>query len=140
MTFVGFQFTKIAAEKLGPGQGKVSINRRCQPTKVEELTVGDHKALRYSFEYEASYEPKIASISLSGYIVEITGDDEVKEVIDHWNKAKILPPKVLERVLNAVLSKSQIQALMLSKELNIPPPMRLPRVSVRTKEEVETEE
>jgi len=132
MTFISFNFTKISAERTNPVRGKISINRSCNPTKVEEVDLGSgQKGIRYDFEFSCEYTPDIATIALSGNLTEMLSGDAGKKVLEQWNKDKTLPSDSLERVMNAILNRCHVEALLIAKELNIPPPFNLPKVRVK---------
>ena len=46
-------------------------------------------------------------------------------------KDKKIPKEVMTPVLNNILAKSNVEALVLSRELNLPPPIPLPKVEVK---------
>ncbi len=132
MTIIGFQFNKLSAERKNPIRGKININRTCNPTKVEEVDLGsDQKGVRYTFEFSCLYEPDIASMEFSGNITEMRSEEESKKVLEQWGKDKTLPLDTLERVMNAILNRCHIEALIIAKELNMPPPFNLPKVRVK---------
>lgn len=132
MTIIGFHFNKLTAEKLGPAKGKISVNRSCKPTDVKEVKIGTgQNAIQYDFSFSVTYTPKVASIDFTGQITQLLKEDEAKQVLESWKKNKVLPPKTLERIMNAILNKCHVEALLMSKELNIPPPLNLPKVEVK---------
>ena len=135
MTVIGFNFSKISAVRNKAPKGKISINRSCKPTSVEETTIGGgQKALRYTFTFSVEYQPDIGSMEFEGTMVEIVPEDEHKAVIDGWSENEQLPPKSLERVMNQLLDRCHVEAILMSKELGIPPPIKLPSVSVKEKD------
>ena len=72
----------------------------------------------------------MAEIKLGGDILSIETPDTVKTVIEQWKKEKKIGPSLMAAILNSALSKCYVQALMISKEMNLPSPMPLPRVNV----------
>ncbi|MEM4366110.1 MAG: hypothetical protein QXN46_00725, partial [Candidatus Woesearchaeota archaeon] len=73
MAIIGFGFNKIVVEKNAPVRGKISISNNISITGVEkiDLSLGPAKGkgAKFSFEFKAAYEPKIALISLNGELV-----------------------------------------------------------------------
>ncbi|MBU0666296.1 MAG: hypothetical protein ABIC91_03870 [Nanoarchaeota archaeon] len=131
MTIVGFNFTKILVEKKKPVKGKISINNNVMIKNVVEskLNVGnDKKSLQISFLYTALYEPGIGGIELSGEMVFLVDDAKAKEVLDSWKKKKVLPENTRNEIMNSVLNKCSIQSLILSKDMNLPSPIPLPKI------------
>jgi hypothetical protein len=55
------------------------------------------------------------------------------KVMDHWNSNKKLHRDVVERIMNTVLSRSHVEAIVISRELNLPTPIGMPKVEVKDK-------
>jgi hypothetical protein len=137
MTVVGLQINKIVVDKVAPVKGKVSVNNNVAVKDVEktDLTFGTAKqdALKFSFEFKASYEPKIATITLEGTITYFDKPAVIDDLHKGWKKDKKVPPDVMTPVLNSILSRCNVEALILSREVNLPPPIPMPRVKVNAK-------
>ena len=132
MTIVSFSFTKIVAEKKSSIQGKVQIQNNIA---IKEITKTDialgkntQKGLKYVFEYIARYEPKIGEISLTGEIIAIEDEKVIEKVFEDWKKEKKVAKDVLDILLNQILTKSNIEALLMSREINLPPSMPMQKV------------
>jgi len=135
MTIIGMQFTKLAVEKMNPITGKVSISNNVVVQDVEKATIaiGKNKqdVLRFTYEFKASYEPKIALITLVGNLTYLEKAEKIDELIKQWKKDKKLPKEILTPVLNSIYTKCNIQAIVMSREINLPPPIQLPKVAVQ---------
>lgn len=135
MTVVGLQFDKISVEKFLPAKGKISVNNNVAVKDVEksELAFGTSKqqALRFTFEFKSMYEPKIADITILGNITYFDKPETVEELIKGWKKDKKIPKEVMGPVLNSILNKCSVEALLLSREINLPPPIVMPKVTVK---------
>ena len=59
--------------------------------------------------------------------------ENVEEIIKNWKKDKKLPKEIMTSVMNSVLNKCNIQALILSQTVNLPPPIPLPKVQAEKK-------
>lgn len=132
MTVVGVGFNKILVERFSPVKGKVDIKNNAAIMSIEkqELTLGSAKqdSLKFIFEFKVDYEPKIASILLEGEVLWVDSKDAIDGVLKSWKKEKKVSQDVMTPVLNAVLAKSNVEALILSREANLPPPIPLPKV------------
>ena len=139
MTIVGFNFTKIEGEKKDMIKGKININNNVHINKVEEkdLALGNQKqkVLSFNFEFIAKYDPNIGSIKLTGNVLYMEDSKKVKDILDGWKKDKKLPKEVMPNILNTVLNKCNIQALILSELINLPPPIPLPKLQAAQPEE-----
>ncbi len=135
MTVIGVGFNKIFMEKTAPIKGKISIKNHASIKNVEkmELSLGKTKqdALKFIFEFKAIYEPKIGHITLEGEVLWLDKKEAIEDVLKQWKKNKKIPEEVMSPVLNQVLSRSNVEALILSRELNLPPPVPLPKVQLK---------
>jgi hypothetical protein len=135
MTVVGLQINKILVEKLAPVKGKVSVNNNVAVKDVEktDLTFGNSKqdALQFTYEFKAAYEPKIANMIFEGTVLYFDKPEKIEEINKGWKKDKKVPPEVMSGILNAILTRCNIEALLLSREVNLPPPIPMPRVNVK---------
>ena len=134
MAVVGFSFTKVNAEKKQPVKGKISINNNVTVKNIEEISLAigkDQKGLKFSFEFTAKYDPEVANINLDGEVVYMAKADEAKDILAKWKKEKKIAPGVMGKVLNTALAKCNIQALILSNDLNLPAPIPLPKVGIK---------
>ncbi|MFH1642266.1 MAG: hypothetical protein ABIC04_05180 [Nanoarchaeota archaeon] len=132
MTIVGFNFTKIEAEKKELIKGKININNNVAITQVEEkkISLGNEKqkVIRFTFEFAANYEPNVGAINLIGDVLYLEATNKVKEILDGWKKDKKLPKEIMTSILNNILTKCNIQALILSEQISLPPPIQLPKL------------
>ena len=137
MTIIGFNFTKIDAEKKELVKGKININNNVSIKEVEEkdLSLGNQKqkVLNFTFEFISKYDPDIGSIRLIGEVLFMDDSKSVKEILDGWKKDKRLPKETMTNVLNTILGKCNVEALILSERINLPPPIPLPKVQVGQK-------
>ncbi len=138
MTIVWFNFTKLEAEKKEGVKGKINISNNVSINKVEEksLSITDEKqkVLAFTFEFTSKYDPDLGSIKITGDVLNMDSPAKVKEILDGWKKDKRLPKEIMTDVLNTVLTKCNIQALILSDQINLPPPIPLPKVQVGQKQ------
>jgi hypothetical protein len=54
--------------------------------------------------------------------------------LDGWKKDKKLPKEIMPVILNTVLNKCNIQALILSEQINLPPPIPMPKLQSAQKQ------
>ena len=53
---------------------------------------------------------------------------DIKEAEKQWKKDKKIPKEIVEEMMSHILSKCNIEALLMSREINLPPPIPLPKV------------
>ena len=135
MAIVSFSFTKLLAEKKESKNEKISINNNVSIVNVEEhvLPIGAQRqdALKISFLFTTQYDPNFGTIELHGNLIYLGDAKQLQEVLANWNKNKKLSADMMKDVLTSVLSKCNIQALVMSRDVQLPPPVPLPRVNVR---------
>ncbi len=130
MPVLGFNYTELSAEKMAPVQGKVSINNNVSVTSVDEqeISFDDQEAVRIEFRYQSEYEPEVANITIEGNIIYVSEQYSTDELVDEWGDSESLPEDAMRDVINNVLSKCNVEAILLSRDLNIPSPIPLPKV------------
>lgn len=134
VTVAGFNFTKISGSRDAPITGKLKINNRMaiKDIRQEDIPMGKDKqpAVRVEFAYTSKYEPGYGNVSMEGGLLYLTDAAKVKAIVDEWAKDKKLLEEVQRPIMNPILAKCNIQALNVSKELNLPPQVPLPKVQV----------
>ncbi len=132
MVIVAFNFSKINVEKKSSIEGKININNNVVIKDVVEsdLSLGTEKqkAVKFMFEFTSKYEPDYASIYLGGDITTIEDSQKAKKIVEDWKKNGKVEKALMENILNSILTKCNIQALILSQDVNLPSPIPLPKV------------
>ncbi|MBT4334582.1 hypothetical protein HOD61_02075 [archaeon] len=136
MPIIGFNFDRIIVEKLGKIQKgmKVKNNLTIKGLTKEEISVGDsNDVVKLDFDFSVSYEPSIGNISLQGHLMFMEEKKKIEELIVEWNKTKQLPKDITPLILNTVLGKCNVKALLMSQEVSLPPHIRMPSIKPETK-------
>ncbi len=136
MAVVGVHITKISAEKKTVNAvSKVGINNNISVKAVEEkdfsLGSAKQKGLRFTFEFSCKYSPDLGHIDLEGNVLFLSDEARTKQIKKEWDEKKQLGSEIMETVLNAALSRCNIEALKLSQDLNLPVPIPLPKLQKR---------
>ncbi|MCF7861053.1 hypothetical protein K9M79_02320 [Candidatus Woesearchaeota archaeon] len=133
MTIVGFNFTKINVEKDPNAKGKIKINNNVSVKNVEkaDLFLGDQKqsGMKFLFLFTSKYDPGFGKIELEGEVLYLEEDEKIKEVLAEWKKNKKIGKEIMTNIFNSILTRCNIQALILSQTVNLPPPIPMPKVS-----------
>ncbi len=137
---VGFGFTKLSAERKEAAKGKIDINNNVTIKDVNEdsFPLGNDKqqnVLRFIFEFTSKYEPGVGSILFEGELLYMEESKKAKEILSSWKKEKKIQKEIMAGLLNTILTKCNIQALILSQEINLPAPIPLPKVQLGQQEE-----
>jgi hypothetical protein len=132
MAIVGFNFTKMHADRLKSVEGKIDIRNNVAIKDVSRvsLTLGSSKepALKFEFEFTSEYSPDVGNVTLNGDVTYIADEKKVQEVVKEWKKDKRIQKDLMTNIINHVLLKCNVQALLLSKDINLPPPIPLPKL------------
>ena len=134
MPIVGFSFNKIDVERKSGVKGKININNNVaikDVTEKELSFVKGQKGLEFTFEFSANYEPGLGHISFNGGVIYLGEEKQVNEIMSKWKKDKKVDKVIMTTILNHVLNKCNVQALILSQEIGLPPPIPLPKVEVK---------
>ncbi len=87
--------------------------------------------LAVPFVVTIAYVPSIAQINIKGQAFISGSSDEVEKLREGYNKRTPPPPMLLRAITNATL----VDATIISKTLNIPPPIPLPGLPTSQKQD-----
>ncbi len=130
-------FNKILVQRLG-GRGKemkVTSNVNIKDIAKTEIRMGEIKAsaLKFSFDFITKYQPDHAEIILEGDVIYQAPAAKVDAIANTWKKDKKSDKDVTTEVVNHLLSRCNIEALFLSRELNLPSPIPMPHMGPKKK-------
>jgi len=141
MTIVGFNFTKISIERKGEPKGRVDINNNISIKDVVAANFGlgktKEKGVRISYEFTSNYNPDIAEILIAGDVLFI--GEENDEILKGWKKDKKMPKEIMQDLLNTIMMRCSVESMILTKDLNLPPPIPFPRLQESTPEKGKNE-
>jgi hypothetical protein len=129
MPIIGLNFDKIGAKKDNKITGKIQIKNNVDIKNVEQekLSVSSSDdILKISFEFKSSYEPEVGAIQLNGHILYMDDPKKIDGIMEEWKKNKSLGKEISPLIINSILAKCNIKALILSQDINLPPHVRLP--------------
>lgn len=129
MSVIGIRFRAFEAKREG---GKITpqikINSVPKITDVKEtkMPMFDKKALSMGFDFVTDYDPNIGRIKLSGEVYYMA--ENPKDVIKSWKDKKAVPDEIRIDVLNHLFRACLLKIANLADDLQLPPPMAIPRV------------
>ena len=129
MKVIGFNFTKLSAERLKETVEDIKINTEMDFPEIKEakspfLKIKE-ELLEAKFEYKVNYEPGLARVVIQGKVLFSVDEKTANEVLKQWKK-KNLPEDFRILLVNVVMRKSALKALTLCDELNLPVHVPLP--------------
>jgi acid phosphatase class B len=137
MPIVKVNLHKVNAERsLEVKAEQISIKNNVSLKSVDNLDFDKDgkKGLKFGFEFDCNYEPKLGKIEVGGQIIYVEEAKLVDEIKESWDKDKRIPTAVMEQVINAALHKGNIQAIKTAEDVNLPSPLPLPKVAKGKKE------
>jgi hypothetical protein len=81
--------------------------------------------LEVPFVFSISYNPAIAQINVKGKALVRGSKEELKEIYDGYNEKKPPPPMIVQAASNVAF----LESILISRILNVPPPIPLPQVT-----------
>jgi hypothetical protein len=132
MAIIGFNFTKIAAQRISGRTGKINITNNIGVRNIETSKFsGDDKrsAVKISFRYDGVYDPKVAHLQFDGDVVLLLEKKAADDLVVAWKDGKA-DTKILTGAMNHVLERCNIQAIILARDMNLPSPVPMPKVNM----------
>jgi hypothetical protein len=132
MRLVGFNFTKVSIEKFKEAVDELKFNTKIdissiEPLKSDLIKVRD-EPLKIDFVYSVLYEPEFAKVELAGTMILSVEPKMARDILKGW-KDKEMNEDFRIFMFNIILRKSNIKALELEDELNLPPHIPLPSLN-----------
>ena len=131
MNIISITFNKINAEKKGIPKGKISVNNNVRIESMEETKIGLDKTkttIRLSFSFDTKYSPDFADMSIQGEALILDDAKTAKALLDKWKKNKEVDKAIALSVMNNIMAKCSLEAILMARELGLPSPIPLPRI------------
>lgn len=126
-------FEKISIEKKKDVVGNIEAKNNVKITEITEQPVdiiGEKQPLvSIKFTFSINYEPDIATLEIAGKVLDMVTEKEKKAILDLWKKEERLEPAYATTIMNTILTKCNIKALVLGAEVNLPSHIPMPRLS-----------
>lgn len=132
MPQVNVEITQVSAEKFWESEkqipGKVQVSTNVNIVEVERE---DEEVLSVPFVVTIGYNPSLAQISLKGEARVGGEESELEAIYESYENEENPPAQLIQQITNNSLA----EATMLSRTLNIPPPIPLPSPQPQGEEE-----
>ena len=120
MSIIGFNFTKIAAERNEGIQGQVNIKNNLAIKGIEKqdlsITSKDQFGLKVSFEFTSKLEPNMGSITIHANVLMLETKEEGQKILAEWEKTKKLDDELMKQTFTFMLRRCTIKALLLAED------------------------
>jgi hypothetical protein len=132
MGVLGVTFTKLSVERAPQVNAQLQVNSNVDIKGMEKKDVGiidkTKQTIQFSFEYITKFEPKAGKIIIHGHLSYLDAKEKIEVMAKEWKKTKKLPEEIVVSVMNSILTKSSEVAVILTREVNLPPPVQFPKV------------
>ncbi|MGB9707893.1 MAG: hypothetical protein ACPLXC_01005 [Candidatus Pacearchaeota archaeon] len=146
MVVIGFNLKKILVERKTLVRGEVKVNTKMNIIDVKKedikLTAGKD-VINFDFEFAVNYTGianhtgPVADILFEGNVLYLVDPKDTKKILDDW-KRKEIEEEVKLKVLNTILAKCNLKALVLEEELGLPAHLPMPRFGGKKGKEKES--
>ena len=99
----------------------IQISTNINVVSMEKKSDG---TLEIPFVLTINYNPSLAQISLKGSAYATGDKNEIDKVLRQYEEKKPPPPIIVQSISNVVF----IESVLISRTLNIPPPIPLPQI------------
>jgi hypothetical protein len=133
MRLLGFNFTKISAERLKSTNENLKINSSIEIPSIEKtnsdlLKSKNEDLVSIKFKHTLDYAPETAVIKIEGAILISLDSKQSKDLFKKWEDNKKIPEDIKIVLFNIIIQKSSIKALELEDNLSLPFHIPFPRV------------
>ncbi len=124
MKLMGFNFNKIDVEKQSIERPKdLKINTNIDVSEIKniksDILKTKEEIIATTFSYVINYTPDYAKIELGGTVLLTVEPKLAKTITKEW-KSKKMTEEFRLVLFNIILAKSNVKALQLEEEMNLP--------------------
>ncbi|MEM1988876.1 MAG: hypothetical protein QXR30_04585 [Candidatus Woesearchaeota archaeon] len=132
---LNFEISSIEAKKYGFAE-KVEIKQGVSIVAIDlsnSVNNEQFSVLRVGFSYSCEYV-NIGNITIRGNVLILEEKAKAEEIANRWKDKKEIEKELLELVLNLAYRNCTLEAIELSRKVNLPLPIQLPRIQVEAKD------
>ncbi|MCL5017027.1 MAG: hypothetical protein M1441_02715 [Candidatus Parvarchaeota archaeon] len=127
---INYLIDKIEASREDniPAETQVGISNNITVIDVE--LDEKFKVLKFKFKFDAVFsgnDKELGKIVIQGFVVYTGGD--IDKIYKTWEDSKKIDPSIAEEILQASLNVSILEAMSISKMIQLPSILPLPKVS-----------
>lgn len=123
------ELLNIEAKRAGMANPKMNI-RIDVNSNISQIYLTEQDTARVDFRFAATYTG-LGTVSLEGRIT-YTGED-AKGLYETWSESGQMPDKAAQEIHSSIMKTCMPVAVLLSREVNLPPPMPMPNVNIKSK-------
>ncbi|MEA3254556.1 MAG: hypothetical protein U9Q22_01845 [Candidatus Altiarchaeota archaeon] len=128
---IDLRFRNLEAKRFSAAGSSINVHNNSSLKAVSKM----NEKLSINFLFSCNYEPNIGLIRIEGDLLLSDSKENIERAITEWEDSgsKNLPPDIAEKVHNIILSNCIVEAVILSKEVQLPAPIPTPSVSLTKK-------
>ena len=115
-------FTHISAERVSETT-PAGIQFQTQLSVPSGDLLLNERVLKVPFVFNMTSTPPIISLTLKGYVVLEGEEKELRNIYEEIKKKR-----APQYIVMATLHNSMVEAILLSREVGVPPPLPLPKI------------
>jgi len=130
MTVRSFDFSNLDARRFTKVSERWANLRVDHNSTVTLITETGPNQANVDFRFTANYraaEAVIALIQIEGTLV---WEGDAKGLVKGWSSGGQMPPEVANEIHTVIMSNCIPEAVILARDLRLPPPIPIPQVSV----------
>jgi hypothetical protein len=129
------KYTEIEAKIFGEASGNISVSNNSTITSVSRS--GDRASIEFLFT--STYEPKVGEVRIKGNMMISDPPENVDRLLREWEESgrKNLSAEMAEDIHNAIISNCIIETVILAREIHLPSPVPMPKISMKVKEKTD---
>lgn len=130
MPILNYRLTKFSGEREDNEASDIEVKANStiiSLKKEKDDRIGEYVVV--NFMYEVEYQPDLGNIKLEGSLW--YRHPKLKDMVKEEKNKIELSGEAVTEISTAIIQKSLLESIELSKKLQLPPPMKLPKVSVK---------
>ncbi|MBN1389696.1 MAG: hypothetical protein JXA22_03530 [Candidatus Thermoplasmatota archaeon] len=128
MTIKRTELLSVEAKRVGVLAQKMNI-RIDVNSNVSQIYLTEEDEARVDFRFMATYTG-LGTVGMEGRIIFSGG---ARELSDQWSETGNMPDKAAQEIHGAIMKTCMPVAVLLSREVQLPPPMPMPPVNIKGK-------
>jgi hypothetical protein len=128
---INLKYTSLEVSKKAEPVGHVEINNNSSITSVESV----EGKVAVGFSFTSIYEPNVGAIKITGKLTIDDSPENMERAVKEWEASgrKNLPADIAENIHNSIIFNCVTEAVILAREIQLPPPMPMPHITITDK-------
>lgn len=131
------EYLGVKANRFQKPEGKINIRNNSNISDLKR----EGEDIDISFTFTTRYEPQVGEIEIKGQLHIRNPDENIQQAVNDWEEGgkDNLDPQFAKMLHNTILTHCVVEATLLSKEVMLPPPTKVPQVKLEEEKEKEQE-